>query len=726
MKVENYDFRGYATKSNIRCTDGLTIAKDAFKDDSGRKVPLLFQHLHDDPTNILGHAILENREDGVYAYGFFNDSDKAQVVKKALAHGDLDSLSIYANGLSKNGNTVTHGIIRELSVVLAGANPGATIENLSFAHADGSYAGESEDEAIIKLGIPLDNDEDEAIEHADSELSDESTVGEVFETLSDIQKKAVYSMLLDVAGESIKHSEEGGEDMKENVFDAASKNASTAANDTLKHDAFAAIVQEAIDSKSNSLKDTFLSHAATADMPNGQPGIDYGIENIDYLFPDYRNVRQEPDMIKREDAWVSVVMNGTSKTPFSRIKTMTADITAEVARARGYRKGHLKKEEVVKLAKRVTGPTTIYKKQRLDRDDIIDITDMDVVSWLKREMQMMLREECARAILLGDGRPVLVDGKDNPDKIEEDCIRPIYKENELYAYHADVNLGKEDNNAYISIIKQIGLAMLDYKGSGNPILFTSKLHHYNMLNVTDELGRPLYQTEQALLGKLNGISRIVEIPFDVTNEETGKPLFGIIVDLKDYTVGTNRGGQTTFFDDFDIDFNQYKYLYETRFSGALTRIDSAVILEGVYSEDYKAPTAGTPTDSVNGPTQTSDFTGATSLDEIQKNVTVVDGVINGQLKYVKDLSATINGQEVKPGYMVVINIDPGTAEKVEQRVINGYSKPVFTEVKDKTSSIAVKDPMTQKLQHRFTYSDGHVEVKTYSLAGLTLLPPEEE
>ena len=725
MKVENYDFRGYATKSNIRCTDGLTIAKDAFKDDSGRKVPLLFQHLHDDPANILGHAILENREDGVYAYGFFNNSEKAQIVKNAVAHGDLDSLSIYANGLSKSGNTVTHGIIRELSVVLAGANPGATIEHLSFAHADGSY-DVSDDEAIIKLGITLDKEDDEAIEHAGTESEeDDVSVGEVFNTLTDIQKNAVMSMLYDVAKESIEHSDiEGGDAMKENVFDAASKKIATADSNALKHDALNDIIKEAVDTKAASLKEVYLSHAATTDMPNGQPGIDYGIENIDYLFPDYRNVRQEPDMIKREDAWVSVVMNGTSKTPFSRIKTMTADVTAEVARARGYRKGHLKKEEVVKLAKRVTGPTTIYKKQRLDRDDIIDITDIDVVAWLKREMQMMLREECARAILLGDGRPLLVDGKDNPDKIEEDCIRPIYKENELYAYHVDINLGKEDNAAYISIIKQIGLAMLDYKGSGNPILFTSKLHHYNMLNVTDELGRPLYQTEQALLGKLNGVSRIVEIPFDVVNEETGKPLFGIIVDLKDYTVGTNRGGQTTFFDDFDIDFNQYKYLYETRFSGALTRIDSAVILEGVYSADYKAPIVGTPGDS-NKPETTQDITGVTNIDEVQENVTVVDGVVNGVLKHT-DAEGTINGKSVKPGYWVILNVDKGTADKVEHRVINGYSKPVFTEIKDNTSTIAVKDTMSQKVQHRYTYADGHTDVKTLSLAGLTLLPPEEE
>lgn len=577
MKPDKYDFCGYATKNDVKCSDGRIICRDAFKDDSGKTVPLLYQHLHDDPTNVLGHAVLENREDGVYAYCIFNNSEKAQVVKELVRHKDLDSLSIYANRLKQSGERVVHGVIRELSIVLAGANPKATIENISLAHADGSPAGELEDEAIIKANIILDDSEDD-IEHADSDES--KTVGEVFNTLTDEQKEAVYSMLLDVAGDGIEHSDEGGEDMKENVFE---KHEKTDKN-TLSHDAIKSILQDARDSKASSLKELFmaaegaekfLAHAASEDMPNGEPGVDYGIRDIDFLFPEYRNVRNEPDMIKREDAWVAGVIAGTHKTPFSRIKTMTVDVTDDAARARGYKKGHLKKEEVIKLAKRVTGPTTIYKKQRLDRDDIIDITDFDVVSWLKKEMQMMLREEIARAILLGDGRDPASD-----DKINEENIRPIYKENEAYAYHVDVDLGDEDNAAYISLVEQIAESMLDYKGSGSPVLYTTKKHHFKMKRVKDQLGRRIYQSEQDLLDEL-GVTRIVEVePMEgVKDSDTNKDLVGIIVDLRDYTIGTNRGGQTTFFDDFDIDFNQYVYLYETRFSGALTRIDSAVIIE---------------------------------------------------------------------------------------------------------------------------------------------------
>lgn len=579
MKPEKYDFCGYATKNDVKCSDGRIICRDAFKDDSGKTVPLLYQHLHDDPSNVLGHAVLENREDGVYAYCTFNNSEKAQIVKELVRHKDLDSLSIFANRLKQTGERVVHGVIRELSIVLAGANPKATIENISLAHADGSPAGELEDEAIIKANIILDESEND-IEHADSDES--KTVGEVFNTLTDVQKEAVYSMLLDVAGGDgkIEHSDEGGEDMKENVFENDEKDVKT----TLSHDAIKSILQDARESKASSLKevfmanegaDKFLSHAATEQMPHGEPGVDYGIKDIEFLFPEYRAIRNEPDMIKRDDAWVAGVIAGTSKTPFSRIKTMTVDVTDDAARARGYKKGHLKKEEVIKLAKRVTGPTTIYKKQRLDRDDIIDITDFDVVAWLKREMQMMLREELARAILLGDGRDASSD-----DKINEENIRPIYKENEAYAYHVTVDLGDEDNAAYISLIDQIAASMLDYKGSGSPTLYTTKKHHFKMKRVKDQLGRRLYNSEADLLDEL-GVSKIVEVELmeGVKDSDKSKDLVGIIVDLKDYTVGTNRGGQTTFFDDFDIDFNQYVYLYETRLSGALTRLDSAVIIE---------------------------------------------------------------------------------------------------------------------------------------------------
>lgn len=577
MKPDKYDFCGYATKNDVKCSDGRVICRDAFKDDSGKTVPLLYQHLHDDPSNVLGHAVLENREDGVYAYCTFNNSEKAQIVKELVRHKDLDSLSIYANRLKQSGERVVHGVIRELSIVLAGANPKATIENISLAHADGSPAGELDDEAIIKANIIIEDSED-GIEHADSDKS--KTVGEVFNTLTDEQKEAVYSMILDVSGGNLEHSEEGGEDMKENIFENHEKEDKS----ILSHDAIKSIIQDARESKASSLKEVFmaaegsekfLSHAVSQNMPHGEPGVDYGIKDIEFLFPEYRAVRNEPDMIKRDDAWVAGVISGTNKTPFSRIKTMTVDVTEDIARARGYKKGRLKKEEVIKLAKRVTGPTTIYKKQRLDRDDIIDITDFDVVSWLKREMQMMLREELARAILIGDGRDSM-----SEDKINEDNIRPIYKENELYAYHVDVDLGDEDNSAYISVIDQIAESMLDYKGSGSPVLYTTKKTHFRMKRVKDQVGRNLYNSESDLLDAL-GVTRIVDVPVmeGITDSSTSKDLIGIIVDLKDYTIGTNRGGQTTFFDDFDIDFNQYVYLYETRLSGALTRVDSAIILE---------------------------------------------------------------------------------------------------------------------------------------------------
>lgn len=569
MEIGKYDFSGYATKNDLKCSDGRVICKDAFKNDSGKKVPLVWEHLHDDPSNVLGHAILENREDGVYAYVSFNNSERAKAAKEAVRHGDLDSLSIFANRLKQTGERVVHGVIRELSLVLAGANPGATIKNISFAHSDGSGEWVSDEDAEICSNEIIELPEDN-ISHAEDS---EKTVGDVLNSLSEEQKTAVYAVIANIINEEdIKHSEEGGDDMKKNVFDESEKET---IEKTLSHSELSEILTEARDGKAASLKDVFLSHAATEEMPNGQPGIDYGIENIEYLFPEYRNVRNEPDVIKRDDAWVAGVISGTNKTPFSRIKTMTVDITADVARARGYKKGHLKKEEVIKLAKRVTGPTTIYKKQRLDRDDIIDITDFDVVSWLKREMQAMLREELARAILVGDGRDEASD-----DKINEENIRPIYKEAELYAYHVDVDLGAEDNAAYIAVIDSIAEGMQDYKGSGSPIFFTTKAHHFKMRRVKDALGRRLYESDAALAEEL-GVTRIVDVPVleNVTDNETSKELFGIAVDLKDYTVGTNRGGQTAFFDDFDIDFNQYVYLYETRLSGALTRPDSAVIFE---------------------------------------------------------------------------------------------------------------------------------------------------
>lgn len=569
-----FDFGGYATKNNIRCSDGRTIRRDAFKHNDGQTVPLVWQHLHNDPGNILGHAMLENREDGVYAYCKFNDTSAGVNAKELVEHGDITQLSIYANELKQNGSDVIHGSIKEVSLVLAGANRGAVIDNLAIQHSDGSII-ESDDEAII-YGAELSHAEGTG-----------ETLQDIFNTLNEKQKNMVYAMLGYLADEDdeVEHSDDEEEGdyyiMKNNTFEGSNNEP----KNTLSHSEFKAICQEAIDGKADSLRDVFLAHAATAEMPNGQSGVDYGITDIEYLFPEYRDVRDTPDMLKRDDAWVASVIGGTNKTPFSRIKTSVVDVTADVARARGYKKGHLKKEEVIKMAKRVTGPTTIYKKQRLDRDDIIDITSMDVVSFLKKEMQMMLREEIARAILFSDGRDIA-----SEDKINEESIRPIYKEDELYAYHIEHDLTDGD---YGKLIDSIALSLVDYKGSGSPTFYTSKRIHLRMKMVKDSTGRKLYNSDSELADAL-GVSSIVEVPLvDEITSSDGKPLIGIIVNLRDYTVGTNRGGETTFFDDFDIDFNQYKYLYETRLSGALTRYDSAVIIEG------KAPVSRNATPTVN-------------------------------------------------------------------------------------------------------------------------------
>lgn len=564
-----YDFSGYATKNDLKCSDGRVIRKDAFKGCDGKTVPLVWQHMHDDPSNILGHALLENREDGVYAYCKLNDTEAGKNVKALVQHGDIRSLSIFANQLRQNVNDVVHGVIREVSTVLTGANPGAMIDNVSFAHGDGTF-GESETEAIIRADEQISTEEVDHIEHADKGSDGgDKTVGEIFDSMTEEQKNVVYYMMSQIDGGSVEHSDEGGKVMKHNVFEGSGEGANTTA--TLTHAEFLKINEQA--KKMGSLKQAFMAHKA--EMADGTPGVDYGITNIELLFPDYRNVRNEPDMIKRDDAWVAGVIAGTNKTPFARIRTMTVDVTEDAARARGYKKGHLKKEEVIKMAKRVTGPTTIYKKQRLDRDDIIDITDMDIVSYLKAEMQMMLREELARAILIGDGRDISSD-----DKIDEQCIRPIAKEEELYAFHLEVDMeGDDENDKYLSLIDQIADGMEDYRGSGSPTLYTTKRIHNRLRRVKDKIGRKIYESDAALCEDL-GVGQIVDVSLmEGYKTDGGNDVFGIIVNLKDYTVGTNRGGQTTFFDDFDIDYNQYKYLYETRLSGALTRPDSAVVIE---------------------------------------------------------------------------------------------------------------------------------------------------
>ena len=572
-----YDFSGYATKVGLKCSDGRVIRKDAFKQNDGQKVPLVWQHVHNDVNNVLGHAILENRPDGVYAYCVFNDSEAGKHAKILVEHGDITSLSIHANELKQQGSSVLHGNIREVSLVLAAANPGALIDNLFIEHSDGSQVI-NETEAIIYTG------DDISTESGEFEHGADSTIGEIFDTLNEEQKDVVYAMLAhalemndgDDNDVNLDHSAiiaelnkiagvKGGKRVKKNLFDKKKDDDKPRA--TLTHAQIKTIFADA--QKCGSLKESFLSHAQ-----------EYGIENIDYLFPDAKTVTPTPELIKRDTEWVAGVISGTRHTPFSRIKSTAADITADEARAKGYvKKGELKKEEVIKLLKRITTPTTVYKKQKLDRDDIIDITDLDVVAFLKAEMRLMLDEELARAVLVGDGREA-----EDEDKINEENIRPIYTDDDMYAYHYIVDAGTEAEDLIDEIIK----SRYYYKGAGNPVLYTDNATLTAMLLLKDTTGRRLYSTITELASALR-VSRIVEVPVmenltRVVEDET-LALKGIIVNLSDYTMGADKGGAINMFDDFDIDYNQYKYLLETRCSGALTRPRSAIVIEQVVEEE---------------------------------------------------------------------------------------------------------------------------------------------
>ena len=558
-----FDFSGYATKNDLKCSDGRTICKDAFKDNDGQKVPLVWQHLHNEPYNVLGHALLENREDGVYAYCTFNDSEAGKNARLLVEHGDITALSIYANKLIQKGSSVIHGVIREVSLVLTGANPGALIDNLAFQHSDGSETID-DTEAIIYSGDNI------ALEHAEKqEQEPDKTIEDVFNTLNEEQKTVVYAMIskaLEVEEddeEEVEHSEKGGNIVKKNVFEGLEEKS----KNVLSHSQMVEIFEDA--QRTGSLKESFLAHIAT-----------YGIDPIEDLFPEAKTITPTPELIKRDTEWVAGVISGTRHSPFSRIKSTAANITADEARALGYVKGNPKKEEIVRVLKRTTTPTTIYKKQKLDRDDIIDITDFDVVAWLKAEMRIMLDEEIARAVLIGDGRPV--DGDD--DKINEECIRPIYTDDDLYSHHVKLTSEKTVED----LIDEILRARKEYKGSGNPAMYTDTDTLTDMLLLKDITGRRIFRTVSELAAELR-VSKIVEVPVmeDQTrvddNEDTLK-LKAIIVNLSDYVIGADKGGSINMFDDFDIDYNQYKYLMETRISGALIRPKSALVIEQVVAK----------------------------------------------------------------------------------------------------------------------------------------------
>ncbi len=562
-----YDFSGWATRNDLKCADGRVIRRDAFKDCDGIKVPLVWNHDHATATNVLGHALLENRKDGVYTYGWFNETEKGQIAKELVSHGDITQLSIYANKLKQVGHDVVHGAIREVSLVLAGANPGAKIEE-TMVHSEDSEFG---DEGVIYTGEPIElyhseyaaEETEEALEHADSESDkgeddmNEETVQDVVDSMTDKQRRVMYA-LIGMASDGKETDNKEETEVKHNIFENEEKQ-----TNTLSHSEMQTIIGDA--KRYGSMKDSFMAHAA-----------EYGIESIDMLFPEPKTLNNPPEFISREMSWVSKVMNGVHHTPFSRIKSVFADITEDDARARGYMKGNLKKDEVFTLLKRTTTPTTIYKKQKLDRDDTIDITDFDVIAWLKSEMRMMLDEELARAILIGDGRLSSSD-----DKINEGNIRPILSDADLYTIKKKVTVktSATDPEKAKAFIRMAVKARKDYKGSGSPTLFTTEDWLTECLLLEDTTGRRLYADENALRSAMR-VSSIVTVPVmeGVKGPSTGD-LMGIIVNLNDYNVGADKGGAVSMFDDFDIDYNQMKYLIETRCSGALVKPYSAIVLE---------------------------------------------------------------------------------------------------------------------------------------------------
>lgn len=628
---KNYDFSGWATKADLLCSDGRVISKHAFEHCDGMKVPLCWNHKHNSPEEVLGHALLESREDGIYAYGYFNDTESGQNAKICVQHGDINALSIYANKLKQQGRNVIHGMIREVSLVHCGANPGAFIDSVimhsddtceegdiytgetfdyvsePISHADNSEKGEKEvaeetkkietkpesEETVADVFNTLNEkqktavyaiigqaiedaakdskkdevkhaDESKEVEKEKDDEDDDETVEDVFNTLSEKQKTVVYAMIGQALEDAEAGKNEGGkDDMAHNLFENDVENT----QDVLSHAEMTAILDDA--KKCGSLKDAFLAH---------------GIEDIDILFPDAKSITNEPDFIKRNDDWVEKVLNGVHHSPFARVKTVFADITAAEARAKGYTKGNLKIEEVFKLLKRTTNPTTVYKKQKMDRDDILDITDLNILPWLKGELRMMLNEELARAYLIGDGRNP-VDEAD--DKINEECIRPIWKMEDLFTVKVAVNTAADaaDTDKAKAFITACIKSRKNYKGSGNPTMFMPEDLLTDCMLIEDMNGRVIYDTVDKLAARLR-VKEIVAVPVmenqtrtdDADNTYT---LAGIYVNLKDYNVGTNKGGEVTMFDDFDIDYNAHKYLMETRCSGTLVKPYSAVAIEFV-------------------------------------------------------------------------------------------------------------------------------------------------
>ena len=645
------DFSGYATKSNLKCSDGRTIMPDAFKHHHDEKVPLVWQHQYDNPENILGHAVLQHRADGTYAQCFFNDTPSGTNAKNLVRHGDITQLSIFANKLQERGGNVYHGDIKEVSLVLAGANPGAYIDSVNLRHGESS----TDEEAYIYTGLDFelshsdneddseeddddfeDSEEDNSEEHEASAIpkrkaktqtknelkqgdktmataDKEKTVEEVYDDMDEDQQSVLHFFV----GQAIEDTKAEGKDLEQgeihnhyynkedsmshNVFDQ-SENKRGEKGASLSHDQLKTIVSDGV--KMGSMKDSFLSHAD-----------EYGIHDIDLMFPDARTVGERPELLARQADWVPKVLNAIKKAPFAKIKSLVADLTAEEARAKGYIKGDMKKDEVIALLRRTTGPTTVYKKQKLDRDDIIDITDFDVIAWLKWEIRFMLNEELARAILIGDGRSAISTDKikDPAGVVDGTGIRSIANDSELYAHPVQLAA----NVAADVVIDEVSRARTHYRGSGSPSYYTTDKNLTDLLLLKDKMNRRLYDTEAALASAL----RVKEI-VSVEVLEEAPEILGILVNLVDYTLGSNKGGEVSFFDDFDINFNQNKYLMETRLSGALTKPKSAIVIS---REVGILATPAAP--SFNGTTNTITVPTVTGVDYLINDAIVTGDVV---------------------------------------------------------------------------------------------------
>ena len=720
---EKPDFAGWATVYNVKCGDGRTLKPGAFKGVNGTKVPIVYNHDHQNMDAVLGHAYLEEREKGIYAYGYLNDSENGQIAKECVKHGDVYSLSIYANKLKERAGDVYHGVIREVSLVLASANPKSYIDtvlvhsdmdsdeweaemyfnepietDVEIAHSDVEPEKKEEPEETSELAHSDDKpkEDDKMADQNQAGGGDEKTIGEIFEAMTPEQKNAVYAIVGKAVEDALAEAGNGGnEDMKHNAFEDDFEDQGI---HVLTHSEMEDIFKDA--KSYGSLKQCVLAHTD-----------DYGIENIDYMFPEAKLNPDDPQFIKREDDWVAKVIDGVTPSPFSRIKSLFADITEDDARAKGYIKGNYKKEEVFRLLKRKTEPTTIYKKQKIDRDDVIDIVDFDVVALIKKEMRMLYNEEVARAILVGDGRPAT-----SEDHIDETHVRPIWKEEDLFAVKVDVAVaaGATDAVKAKTFINTVIKSRKKYKGSGNPSLYTTEDLVTECLLLEDQIGHKLYKNEQELATTLR-VKEIITVPvMEGLSRDDGKGntknLMGIIVNLKDYKVGTDKGGQLSMFDDFDIDYNQMKYLMEGRMSGALVKPFSALVLE----ESVSVTLTVSPTD----PTTTRY---GKEVDDLQSNIEINEGSrqIVGTLRYVTGYTGWSGDPDLQSGNYLALDFTATPAEaEIYLEVIGGASEGNPILCNDGYCVFRITD-RKQKIKVRTVSGDNVIE-RVYGLGSLKL------